>query len=206
MVFLIALTGGIAAGKSTVAKLFSEHGAETIDADEVAREVVKPGTLGLDQITKEFSTAVLDRYGNLDRAKLAELVFSDSKKRMRLESILHPLIRERTQELFRKSDKRIVIYSVPLLVESGVNHDFDFVITVEAGKANQLKRLLEQRGMSESEAISRIDAQATEEQRRKRADWVIDSSGSLSEVREQVSELWKKIEQLAQEKESRGAN
>jgi dephospho-CoA kinase len=205
-VFLIGLTGGIAAGKSTVAKLLVERGAHEIDADQVAREVVQKGTVGLAQVVNQFGEQVLSERGELDRAKLASIIFADEAKRLLLESILHPLIRARTVELITQSPKPIVVYSVPLLVESGVDHDFDLVVTVEAGLKQQLSRLTESRGLSLSEAKARLDSQATEADRTKRADIVIDSSGSKEQLAAQVDLLWEKITELAEKRSDLGAN
>jgi len=204
--FLIALTGGIAAGKSTVAALLRERGAFEIDADQVAREVTTKGSFGLEQIVLRFGEQVLDSSHGLDRRKLAEMVFSDPAKRKVLESILHPLIRSRTAELIAATSKPIIIYSVPLLVESGVDHQFDMVVTVEAGASIQEQRLIDTRKLSADQARQRIAAQASSADRISRADVVIDSSGSMDQVRSQVDKLWQEILQLAERKQDIGAN
>jgi dephospho-CoA kinase len=205
-VFLIALTGGIASGKSTVAKRLVELGAHEIDADQVAREVVLPGTQGLKTIQEVFGDTVLDGNGSLDRERLGHIVFNDPDLRTKLEEILHPLIRARTAELISQSKAEIVVYSVPLLVESGVNHNFDLVITVEAGVENQIQRLVESRGLSEQQARQRIAAQASAEQRRAMSDYVIDSSGSKEQTKNQVADIWASVLELAARKESRGSH
>lgn len=192
--FLIGLTGGIASGKSTVAKLLESHGAETIDADQVARDVVEIGSPGLEAVVAEFGEGVLAPSGELDRGVLAQQIFSDSEKRRRLESILHPLIKQRTTQLIAASKKPIVVYAVPLLVEAKVDYPFDFIVTVEAGAENQIERLVRSRGLSESEARSRIDAQASREQRVARADFVIESTGTLERLASQVETLWNKVQ------------
>lgn len=204
--FLIALTGGIAAGKSTVAALLSEHGAYEIDADEVAREVSSKGSFGLEQIVRSFGVAVLDSNKELDRKKLAGIVFSDPTKRELLESILHPLIRSRTAELFASVSNPIVVYSVPLLVESGVDHGFDLVVTVEASESIREQRLIETRNLSAEQARQRILSQASAEERISRADVVIDSSGSLDNLKLQVEKLWQDISRLAKRKQDLGEN
>jgi len=151
--YLIGLTGGIAAGKSTVAKRWVEQGAFEVDADDVAREVVRVSSPGLLQVVQAFGDEVLTESGELNRAALAKIVFESSEKRLLLNSILHPLIKERTKQLLSVfNDEAIVIYSVPLLVEAAVDHDFDLVVTVEAPEDAQLKRLTEIRGLSLSEA------------------------------------------------------
>lgn len=195
--FLIGLTGGIASGKSTVAKLLAAHGAETIDADQVARDVVQPGSDGLDAVVAEFGEGVLTSEGELDRTSLGKVVFSDPQKRLKLEAILHPLIKSRTSELISESSREIVVYAVPLLVEANVDYPFDFIVTVEAGDDNQLERLVRSRGLSAEEAKERISSQATRQQREARADFVLDSSGTHEQLAKQVDTLWLEIESAA---------
>jgi dephospho-CoA kinase len=200
--FLIGLTGGIASGKSTVAKLLAAHGAETIDADEVAREVVEPGSIGLKAVVEEFGEGVLSQNGELNREALGKIIFSDSKMRLKLEAILHPLIQDRTGQLIAASSKAVVVYAVPLLVEASVQYPFDVIVTVEAGAENQIERLVKSRGLSRPDAQDRINAQATREQRIERADFVIDSSGTLDHLAKQVETLWKSIQDLAKKKQA----
>lgn len=191
--FLVGLTGGIASGKSTVAKLLTSHGAETIDADQVARDVVKPETLGLQLVVREFGSEILSSSGHLDRQRLGEIIFTDENKRHKLEEILHPLIRTRTAELIAASEKPIVVYAVPLLVEANVDYPFNLIITVEAGVTNQVQRLVRSRGLTVTQAHQRIEIQASRAQRIARADYVLDSSGSLENLAGQVAALWPKI-------------
>lgn len=198
--FLIGLTGGIASGKSTVAKLLASYGAETIDADQVARDVVAPGSAGLSEVIEEFGSEVLMESGELDRAVLSRIVFEEPSKRKRLEEILHPLIEQRTNQLLAESSCPVVVYAVPLLVEANVDYPFDMILTVEAGVSNQIERMVRSRGLSEDEAMKRILAQASESARRERADMVIDSSGSHEQLETQIALLWPKIEQAASEK------
>ncbi len=198
--FLIGLTGGIASGKSTVAKLLASYGAETIDADQVARDVVAPGSAGLSEVIEEFGSEVLMESGELDRVVLGRIVFEEPTKRKRLEEILHPLIKQRTNQLLAEASSPVVVYAVPLLVEANVDYPFDMILTVEAGVANQIERMVRSRGLSEEEAMKRISAQASESARRERADMVIDSSGSREQLEKQIALLWPKIEQAASEK------
>ncbi len=191
--FLVGLTGGIASGKSSVAALLRDAGAETIDADQVAREVVEPGTSGLAQVVEVFGEAILNPDGSLSREKLAQLVFQDSNLRLKLEAILHPLIRSKTMALIEQSSKDVVIYQVPLLVEAKVDYPFDMIVTVEAGLDNQIKRLTGSRGLSEAQARQRIEAQASELQRVQASDYVIDSSGPKENLAAQVAKLWHQI-------------
>jgi dephospho-CoA kinase len=192
-VFLIGLTGGIASGKSTVASLLQKKGARVIDADEVAREVVLPGTPGLEAVVKEFGSGILNADNSLARHTLGQIVFDDAEKRQKLEAILHPLISKRTKELISASDAQVVVYAVPLLVEAKVQYPFDMVVTVEAGEDNQIQRLISTRGLSEQEAKNRISSQASAKQRINRADVVIDSSGPIENLTPQVEKLWSEI-------------
>lgn len=198
--FLIGLTGGIASGKSTVAKLLAAHGADTIDADQVARDVVQIGTPGLLAVVAEFGREITSAQGELDREKLGALVFKDSAKRLRLESILHPLIKTRTTELISNSASDVVVYAVPLLVEARVDYPFDLIVTVEAGIDNQIERLIGARGLSRSQAQERIEAQASRQQREAVAHVVLDSSGTLEQLAKQVDALWEKIKTIASDK------
>ena len=204
--FLVGLTGGIASGKSTVAALLSNYDNEIIDADEIAREVVLPGSDGLSKVVAEFGPQILEEDGSLSRSKLAKLVFEDPEKRLTLEGILHPLIRARTLERISQSKSDIVIYIVPLLVEAKVDYPFDLVVTIEAGSENQIKRLIENRGMSTEDATARIAAQATEPERVARADVRIDGALSLTDLETEVSKIWNQIQALAEAKAHYGKN
>jgi dephospho-CoA kinase len=204
--FLVGLTGGIASGKSTVAAILSKYDNEIIDADEIAREVVLPGTVGLSKVVAEFGPQILEEDGSLSRAELAKLVFEDPEKRLTLEGILHPLIRARTLEWISQSKCDIVIYIVPLLVEAKVDYPFDLVVTIEAGSENQIQRLVENRGMSTEGAIARIAAQATDAERVARADVRIDGALSLTDLETEVSKLWNQIQALAEAKAHHGKN
>jgi dephospho-CoA kinase len=198
--YLVGLTGGIASGKSYVASLLGELGASTVDADQVAREVVVPGSTGLVQVVGAFGFEILLPSGELDRAKLGEIVFADPEKRIELENILHPLIKARTTQLFSEQPSEIVVYAVPLLVEANVDYPFDTIITVEAGVENQVSRLMTSRQMSESDAIARIEAQTTSPERVARANFVIDSSGPKEQTKLQVVEVWKQLLEAAKAK------
>lgn len=198
--YLVGLTGGIASGKSYVASLLGELGASTVDADEVAREVVVPGSTGLVQVVAAFGFEILLPSGELDRAKLGEIVFADPEKRIGLERILHPLIKARTTQLISEQPSDIVVYAVPLLVEANVDYPFDTIITVEAGVENQVLRLMASRQMSESDARARVLAQTTSAKRVERANFVIDSSGPKEQTRLQVIEVWKQLLEAAKAK------
>jgi dephospho-CoA kinase len=198
--YLVGLTGGIASGKSYVASLLAEFGASTVDADQVAREVVVPGSSGLVQVVAAFGYEILLPSGELDRAKLGNAVFSDPNKRLELERILHPLIKKRTTELIAEQVSDIVVYAVPLLVEANVDYPFDAIITVEAGVENQLSRLIQSRSMSESDARARIQAQTSAGDREARANFVIDSSGSKEQTKQQVELVWRQLVESARAK------
>lgn len=196
--FLIGLTGGIASGKSTVARLLQAKGARVIDADVVAREVVEPGTEGLRKVTETFGSGVLNPDGTLSREALAKVAFSDNNKRLQLEALLHPLIKQRTLELIDSAVEDVVVYAVPLLVEANVDYPFDLVVTVEAGVENQIQRMVSGRSLSEADARARIAAQTSSQERVARADVVIDSSGPIEQLSPQVDELWKAVQSKMQ--------
>jgi len=204
--YLVGLTGGIASGKTYVASLLEELGASTIDADQVAREVVVPGSTGLVQVVAAFGYEILLPSGELDRAKLGRIIFSDPDKRLELESILHPLIKARTTQLISQQTSEVVVYAVPLLVEANVDYPFESVITVEAGAENQVSRLVNSRSMDESEARARVQAQTNSADRVARADFVIDSSGTKEQTKQQVELFWQQLVAAAKAKGSSAAN
>ena len=204
--YLVGLTGGIASGKTYVASLLEELGASTIDADQVAREVVVPGSTGLVQVVAAFGYDILLPSGELDRAKLGRIVFPDLDKRLELESILHPLIKARTTQLISQQTSEVVVYAVPLLVEANVDYPFDSVITVEAGADNQVSRLVNSRSMDETEARARVQAQTNSADRVARADFVIDSSGTKEQTKQQVELIWQQLVAAAKAKGSSAAN
>ena len=199
--FLIALTGGIAAGKSTVAAVWAALGAVEIDADAIAREVVKPGTAGLVAVVAAFGPEIMGATGALDRNRLGQIVFSDPAKRKQLEEILHPLISVQTRALIAQQPiDAMVVYNVPLLVEANVNYDFDRVVTVEAPVDEQIDRLIKYRGMTEQEARQRIAAQASSAARANRADFILNSNQSIDELRADATRLWRQFEAEASAK------
>jgi dephospho-CoA kinase len=204
--FLVGLTGGIASGKSTVASMLERLGAELIDADIIAREVVEPGTDGLSKVVQAFGESVLQTDGSLSREALAAVVFGNQEERSRLEAILHPLIKERTSSRIATSTAAVVVYVVPLLVEANVDYPFNFVVTIESGVETQTQRLIESRGLTLAEAEARISSQATEEQRVARADFLVDGSVALTELEAQISKLWQLILQKAAKKADDGKN
>lgn len=189
---MVGLTGGIGAGKSAVARRLAELGAVVVDADQLAREVVAPGTDGLAEIVQAFGPSVLAEDGCLDRPALGRLVFADPAARRRLEAIVHPKVRRRTAELVAAAPPdAVVVNDIPLLVESGLAAGFDVVIVVEADPDVRVERLVRYRGMAGDEARARIAAQASDAERRAVADVVIRNDGSLDDLVERVDDVWR---------------
>jgi dephospho-CoA kinase len=186
----VALTGGIASGKSLVAAELAARGAVIIDADVLAREVVEPGTPALAAIIDKFGPQIM-RDGELDRSQLGAIVFADPDARRDLERIVHPAVRARAAELERAADPdAVVVHVIPLLVETGQQEDFDVVVTVDVDHETQIQRLIARNGFSRAEAAARVDAQADSEERRTAADVVVDNHGNLEDLREQIAALW----------------
>lgn len=188
---LIGLTGGIGSGKSTIARRLKDLGATIIDADQVAREVVEPGKPALAELLAFFGSDILNSDGTLNRGALGEKVFTNPEALRNLNNIVHPAVKKRTDELFRQaSQDEIVIYDVPLLVETVNSYNFEHVIVASAPESIRVERLMELRGMTESEALSRIQSQAPEEKRLEIADTVIDTGGTLDHTYAQVDSFW----------------
>lgn len=185
----VGLTGGIACGKSTVSRMLAARGAAIVDADRIAREVVEPGAPALLDIRDAFGAEVLNADGTLDRGRLGSIVFADEASRRKLESILHPRIRS---EIHRRMDDwterdpgRLIVADIPLLYESG-QYEFPEVIVVYIPMELQLERLMKRDGLSFADAQRRLQAQLPIEEKRERADVVIDNSGTLEETERQV--------------------
>jgi dephospho-CoA kinase len=188
---MVGLTGGIGAGKSAVANRLAALGAIVIDADRLAREAVAPGSESLAEVVAAFGPEVLAADGALDRAVLASRVFGDDDARRRLEGIIHPRVRARTAELVAAAPPdAVVVNDVPLLVEAGLSPAYELVIVVLADEETRIARLSRDRGMTRDEAVARIRAQATDEQRRAIADVVIVNDGDLAELRHRIDEVW----------------
>lgn len=187
----VGLTGGIGAGKSTVATRLAEHGALLIDADQIAREVVEPGRPALGEIVAAFGQEMLTEDGTLDRPALAAKAFADEESRRRLNAIVHPRVGARTAELITAAHRdAIVVHDIPLLVEGGLAPSYHLVIVVDAPSQVRVRRLVEARGMNEADARARIAAQASEEQRRAAADVWLDNGGAQDEIVAAVDALW----------------
>nr|WP_238385298.1 dephospho-CoA kinase [Nesterenkonia muleiensis] len=190
----VGLTGGIASGKSVVSQRLAEHGAVVIDADKLARDVVAPGGNGLDEIVSEFGPEVLTAEGSLDRPAMGKIVFDNDDARARLNAIIHPRVRaEATRVREASAPGSVVVEDIPLLVETGQQDRFDVVVVVQAPYEERIRRMVEDRGMSRTEAESRIASQATDEQRAAAADVVLDNSGTLEDLRGQADELWEEL-------------
>lgn len=194
---LIALTGGIASGKSTIARRLAEHGAVVVDADQIVRDVQSPGSPVLARIAETFGSAVIAADGSLDRAALGAKVFGDPDLLAQLNAIVHPAVRAESQRRFDAAvsadPDAVVVYDVPLLVEARVDDPWDVIVVAHAPAAVRHRRLVELRGMDERAAQERIDAQVSDDRRLAIADVVIDTSGTIDRTREQTDALWEQL-------------
>ncbi|HJE51424.1 MAG TPA: dephospho-CoA kinase [Tessaracoccus flavescens] len=194
----IALTGGIASGKSFVADELERLGAVIIDSDVLARVVVEPGTPGLRKIRERFGASILREDGTLDRAALGELVFADDAAREDLNAIVHPLVRdEAEQRTAQAPEGAVVIQVIPLLVETGLHESFDGVIVVDVPTETQVRRLMHRNDVDLTAARARVRAQASRQERLAVADWVIDNSADQAATVRQVEELWPQLVRFA---------
>jgi dephospho-CoA kinase len=193
---LIALTGGIASGKSTIAKRLGELGAVVVDADALAREVVEPGEPALDAVRAAFGDGVIRADGSLDRSALGGIVFADPVQRRVLNGIVHPAVVHRSHEAFRAAFARdgaaVVVYDVPLIDARGVG-EFGRVVVADAPVEVRVQRLVSLRGMTEEDARARVAAQLSDDERRALATDLIDTSGSLDATLAQVDTLWSRL-------------
>lgn len=187
----VGLTGGIAAGKSAVAAELERCGALLVDSDALARLVLEPGTEGLAAVQDAFGDRVIAADGSLDRAALAQIVFADPAARQRLNGIVHPRVRRMAREIVEQAGPdAVVVQDVPLLVETGQADAFDLVIVVEAPAEERIRRMVEDRGMTHEDALARMAAQATDEERAAVADVVIVNDGDLDRLREITRRVW----------------
>jgi len=192
---LVGLTGGLASGKSTVAAFLARRGAIVVDADELSRRAVAPGTPGLARIVETFGPEVLDPAGGLDRSALAKIVFADERKRRTLESIVHPEVFRllgRVVAGYRATDA-VVVFDAPLIVETGFDRACDFLIVVSAPDDAQIARVARTRGMSEEEARARIASQASPVEREGRAHIVLRNEGTIEDLERRVEPLWEEL-------------
>jgi dephospho-CoA kinase len=192
---LVGLTGGIGSGKSTVARMLEDRGAVVFDADAMAHAAIAPGTRGHDEVVERFGANVLAPGGEIDRQALASIVFADPAARRDLEAIVHPEVRRMFAEgceRYRDTD-RVVVFSAPLLVETGMHTAFDMLVVVSAPVETQIERLMRERAMSEEAIRARIDAQLPLEAKAEVADVIVDNEGPLDELDGQIDRLWEDL-------------
>jgi len=197
---LIGLTGNIASGKSTVARLLSERGATIIDADVLARRVVDPGMPAFDEIVRRWGQHVVALDGSLDRDALRRLVFSQPDQLEELNEIVHPEVaayRDRLVAEARQRGDRLVVQDIPLLFERGIVEQFDRIVLVDAPRPIRLERLMRERALSETESMDMITAQMPAELKRARADYIIENVGTVRDLEERVSDVWQALEREA---------
>lgn len=191
---IVALTGGVAAGKSTVTRVLEECGATVVDADLLARDAVAPGSRALQAIAERFGAGVIDASGALNRRALGELIFSDEDARRDLEAIVHPVVQDLSRERFlsaqREDPQRVLVYAIPLLAEARTRSEFDLVVLVDAPAAQRIERLVEHRELSLEEATQRVEAQVSDGVRRGVADVVLNSSDSVATTERCARELY----------------
>jgi len=191
----VGLTGGIGAGKSTVADLFSKRGAVVIRSDELARQVIEPQTPGFKQVTSRFGNEIVNGEGNIDRAKLAQVVFNDDGALKDLENIIHPLVRERTNQLMsEQTSETIIVNEIPLLLEKKMESLFDFLVIVISSEKNRLERLF-QKGVSEDQAKARMAKQVNDQDRKAAADFLIVNDGNLDQLEADVQNIWQTLQE-----------
>jgi dephospho-CoA kinase len=198
-VLLVGLTGGLGAGKSTVARMLSERGTVVVDADDLARTALEPGTPGFEQVCDVFGRDILDAEGRIDRRELAARVFADEGKRRVLESITHPEVFRKLAEAVEdlRGTDAVVVFDAALIVETGFHEAVDVLVVVTAPTEDQVRRVAGDRGMEEDEARARIAAQADPAQREALADVVIRNDGDLASLERQVDDLWAELRRRA---------
>jgi dephospho-CoA kinase len=191
----VGLTGGIGAGKSTVADLFSKRGAVVIRSDELARQVIEPQTPGFKQVTSRFGNEIVNEEGKIDRAKLAQVVFNDDVALKDLENIIHPLVRERTNQLMsEQTSETIIVNEIPLLLEKKMESLFDFLVIVISSEKNRLERL-SQKGVLEEQAKARMAKQVNDQDRKAAADFLIVNDGNLDQLEADVQKIWQTLQE-----------
>jgi len=199
----VGLTGGIACGKSTVARMLVEKGALLINADELAREVVEPGQPALQEIVEWLGEGVLKKDQTLDREAVAEVIFADAPARRKLNAIIHPrvavLFRKRSAELAEKYPEIIQVWEIPLLIEAGMQDMVDAVVVVVSSREHQLERMRVRDGLSREEALKRIRSQMPLEEKAAVADYVIRNDGAEEELKHKVDQLWEQLNESARQ-------
>ncbi len=191
----VGLTGGIGAGKSTVADLFSQKGAVVIRSDELARQVIEPQTPGFEQVVARFGKEFVNSEGYIDRAKLAQVVFHDDAALKDLENIIHPLVRNKTNQIIeQQTAETIIVNEIPLLLEKKMESLFDFLVIVISSEKNRLERLT-QRGLKKDQVIARMAKQVSDEDRKAAADFLIVNDGNLDQLEADVEKIWQTLQE-----------
>jgi dephospho-CoA kinase len=191
----VGLTGGIGAGKSTVADLFSQKGAVVIRSDELARQVIEPQTPGFQQVIDRFGKDFVNSEGYIDRAKLAQIVFQDDAALKDLENIIHPLVRSKTNEIIdQHTSETIIVNEIPLLLEKKMESLFDFLVIVISSEKNRLERLA-QRGLTTEQATARMSKQVSDDERKAAADFLIVNDGNLDQLAADVEKIWQTLQE-----------
>ena len=191
----VGLTGGIGAGKSTVADLFSQKGAVVIRSDELARQVIEPQTPGFQQVVARFGNEFVNSEGYIDRAKLAQIVFQDDAALKDLENIVHPLVRSKTNQIIdQHTSETIIVNEIPLLLEKKMESLFDFLVIVISSEKNRLERLA-QRGLTTEQATARMAKQVSDDERKAAADFLIVNDGNLDQLEADVEKIWQTLQE-----------
>jgi dephospho-CoA kinase len=191
----VGLTGGIGAGKSTVADLFSQKGAVVIRSDELARQVIEPQTPGFQQVIDRFGKDFVNSEGYIDRAKLAQIVFQDDAALKDLENIIHPLVRSKTNQIIdQHTSETIIVNEIPLLLEKKMESLFDFLVIVISSEKNRLERLA-QRGLTAEQATARMAKQVSDDERKAAADFLIVNDGNLDQLEADVEKIWQTLQE-----------
>ncbi|OFL16666.1 dephospho-CoA kinase [Corynebacterium sp. HMSC067D03] len=192
----VGLTGGIGSGKSTVARMLADEGFPVVDADQIAREIMEPGSPVLAQVAEVFGEDLIDDTGALNRAELAKRAFSSTEQTEKLNALTHPAIRAESNRRFDEAEKagaRAVIYDMPLLVDLGLHHDMDMTVVVDVDVDDRVRRLVDKRGLTEADARARIAQQVDDDTRRAAADIVVDNNGPLEALAAQVEKVVRMI-------------
>ncbi|MGV0346758.1 dephospho-CoA kinase [uncultured Corynebacterium sp.] len=193
----VGLTGGIGSGKSTVARMLADEGFPVVDADQIAREIMEPGSPVLAQVAEFFGEDLIDDTGALNRAELAKRAFSSTEQTEKLNALTHPAIRAESNRRFDEAEKagaRAVIYDMPLLVDLGLHHDMDMTVVVDVDVDERVRRLVDKRGLTEADARARIAQQVDDDTRRAAADIVVDNNGPLEALAAQVEKVVRMID------------
>ena len=191
----VGLTGGIGAGKSTVADLFSQKGAVVIRSDELARQVIEPQTPGFQQVIARFGKDFINSEGYIDRAKLAQVVFHDDAALKDLENIVHPLVRSKTNQIIdQHTSETIIVNEIPLLLEKKMESLFDFLVIVISSEKNRLERLA-QRGLTTEQATARMAKQVSDDERKAAADFLIVNDGNIEQLQADVEKIWQTLQE-----------